>query len=86
MCVVLLQVNGQTYGPELWQKGQVEGYIGQICRSKVRVTGSKHLLCISMASEMHIMSPAKEMTLEDTSTSEHVMMMHGVLTVLNKGW
>ncbi len=26
----LTRVNGQTYGPEFWYGGQVEGYLGQV--------------------------------------------------------
>ncbi len=33
-CVLLSQVNGQTYGPEFWHGGQVEEYLGQVRRSR----------------------------------------------------
>ena len=46
MCVLpLSQPNGQTNGLEFWYVGQVEGYLGQVrrSRSKVKVTGSKNV-------------------------------------------
>ena len=49
LCVCLLPLsclNGQTYRPEFWYVGQVEGYLGQVqrSRSKVKVTRSKNVL------------------------------------------
>ncbi len=44
MCVLPLSwMNGQTYRPEIRRVGQVEGYLGQVqrSRSKVKVTRSK---------------------------------------------
>ncbi len=34
VCVSILRVNGQTYGPGFWHEGQVEGYLGQVQRSR----------------------------------------------------
>ena len=34
LCVSLSRVNRQTYGPEFWPEGQVEGYLGQVRRSR----------------------------------------------------
>ncbi len=34
VCVSLSWVNGQTYGSEFWYQGQVEGYLGQVRRSR----------------------------------------------------
>ncbi len=39
VCVLLSRVNGQTYGPEFWYGGQVEGYLGQVRRSQVKGQG-----------------------------------------------
>ncbi len=49
VCVCLLPLsclNGQTYKPEFRYVGQVEGYLGQVrrSRSKVKVTRSKNVL------------------------------------------
>ncbi len=35
-----------TYGPEIWHGGYVEGYLGQVRRS--RSLGQKTFLCISL--------------------------------------
>ncbi len=32
--VSLSQTNGQTYGPEFQHVGQVDDYLGQVCRSR----------------------------------------------------
>ena len=35
VCVLpLSQPNGRTYGLKIWHVGQVEGYLGQVCRSR----------------------------------------------------
>ena len=34
VCVLLSWVNGQTYGPQFREAGQVEEYLGQVCRSR----------------------------------------------------
>ncbi len=34
VCVSLSWVNGQTYAPEFWHEGQVEGYLGLVQRSR----------------------------------------------------
>ncbi len=40
----LSQPNGQTYGLEFQYVGQVEGYLGQVCRSRSKVTRSQTFL------------------------------------------
>ncbi len=41
LSVSLSQPNGQTYRLEFWHVGQIGGYLGQVRRSKVKVTRSK---------------------------------------------
>ncbi len=41
--VSLSRLNGQTYELEYWHGGQVEGYLGQIRKSEVKVTRSKNV-------------------------------------------
>ena len=40
--VSLSWANGQTYGLEFWHGGQVEGYLGQVSRSRSWVKGQGH--------------------------------------------
>ncbi len=45
VCVCLLPLsclNRQTYRPEFWYVGQVEGYLGQVHRSRSKVKGQGH--------------------------------------------
>ena len=45
VCVLpLSQPKGQTWGPSVWHVGQVEKYLGQGHRSKVKVIMSKNVL------------------------------------------
>ena len=64
--VSLSWVDGQTYGLEFWHGGQVEGYLGQVRRSKVKVTRSNNVHWDTpLTSESLVCSrPAKQETHE----------------------
>ncbi len=67
MCasVSLSCVNRQAYRPGFWHAGQVEGYLGQGHRSKVKVTRSQNVhFDILLASGSLDCGPAKEETQE----------------------
>ncbi len=51
--VPLSWLNGQTYRPEFWHVGQLDDYLGQVCRChRSKVTRSKtFLMGISMDSQ-----------------------------------
>ncbi len=43
VCLLPLSwLNGQTCGPDFWCVGQVEGYLGQVYRSRSHIKGQGH--------------------------------------------
>ena len=76
LCVCLLPLswpNGQTCRLEFWYVGQVEGYLGHVCRSRSQVKGEGHEVknvsmgtCISM--ECLLGNRLSNITVRNTTT------------------
>ncbi len=89
VCVLpFSQWNGQTYGPELQHIGQVEGYIGQVrrSRSKVKFPRSKNLyMGISMELLLEIIDGDANDATEEydcTDTAQGVFNAYAVSLLL----
>ncbi len=69
---VCYHTHGQTFGLEFWHGGQVEGNLGQVCRSnhmsEVKVTRSKDVLWrVPLTSESIVMMDLPKKKLNNTT-------------------